>query len=222
MHAVKFIDIAPVTHNVRRYRVERPAGYNFKVGQATEAALDLDGWRDEKRPFTFTGMEDDPYLEFTIKSYDEHDGVTKKLGIAHEGDTLLIDDPWVTMPYHGPGTFIAGGAGITPMLAVLRDLYNKDQLGGHRLIYSNNGARDIILREELEVMTMKGLDLMLTVTNDQMPGLLHERLDRRFFEQHIDDFTGWFYLCGPDNMTADMATALHALGADEERIVIAG
>lgn len=222
MHTVKFLDIVPVTHNVRRYRFERPAGYTFNAGQATEAAIDLDGWRDEKRPFTFTGLEDDPYLEFTIKTYESHDGVTKRIGLANPGDTLLIDDPWVTMPYHGPGTFVAGGAGITPLLAVLRMLAADEALAGNRLIFSNTKAHDVILREELEVMSMKGLDLMLTVTDENVAGLMHERLDRHFFEQHIEDFSGWFYLCGPDKMTADMSTALVSLGADPDKVIIAG
>ncbi len=220
MHRVKITDIKQITHNVRRYRLERPEGYSFKDGEATEMALDRDGWRDNKHPFTFTGLAEDPYLEFTIKSYPEHDGMTKRLGEMEVGETLLMDDPWVTMPYHGPGTFIAGGAGLTPMLAVLRRLEKDGKLEGHRLIFSNTAERDIILRDELEAM--KGLELTLTVTNEKVPGLLNERLDRRFFEKHVDDLTQWFYLCGPDPMTSTMATALVALGAKPDRVIIAG
>lgn len=220
MHKVKITDIKPLTHNVRRYRLERPDGYDFEAGQATEMALDMDGWRDEKRPFTFTGLAEDPYLEFTIKSYPAHDGVTKRIGELKVGDALLMDDPWETMPYNGPGTFIAGGAGLTPMLAVLRRLEKDGKLDGNTLIFSNETGRDIILRDELEAM--KGLKLTLTVTDEEVPGVLHERLGRRFFETHAGDLSGWFYLCGPDRMTADLATALVALGADPDKVVIAG
>jgi len=68
-HSVAILDIADVTHNVRRYTLERPEGYVFKPGQATEVSLDEEGWRDRKHPFTFTGYGDAPTLEFTIKSY---------------------------------------------------------------------------------------------------------------------------------------------------------
>ncbi len=40
MPSVKILDIADVTHNVRRYTLERPEGYAFKPGQATEVSLD--------------------------------------------------------------------------------------------------------------------------------------------------------------------------------------
>ena len=68
MPAVKILDIADVTHNVRRYTLERPEGYSFLPGQATDVSLDEDGWRDKKHPFTFTALGDAPTLEVTIKS----------------------------------------------------------------------------------------------------------------------------------------------------------
>lgn len=39
------------------------------IGQATDVAVDREGRRDEKRPFTFTLLSTDPYLEFVIKIY---------------------------------------------------------------------------------------------------------------------------------------------------------
>ena len=71
-------------------RIERPDGYAFVPGQATDVAIDQDGWRDEKRPFTFTGLRQWRDLEFTIKIYSDHDGVTSRLATLQEGDTLLI------------------------------------------------------------------------------------------------------------------------------------
>lgn len=220
MHQVRILDIADVTHNVRRYRLERPEGYDFVAGQATEAAIDHDGWRDEKRPFTFTGLSEDPFLEFTIKSYKDHDGVTNHLGRMEVGEPLLIDDPWETIPYKGPGTFIAGGAGITPFLALLRWLAREDKMPGHRLIFSNTREEDIILRDELA--GMKGLDLILTVTGETVDGLLNERIDADFLKRHVPDVSGTFYLCGPDPMTGAIKDALVAQGADPDKVIIAG
>ncbi len=34
MTSVKILDIADVTHNVRRYTLEKPEGFSFKPGQA--------------------------------------------------------------------------------------------------------------------------------------------------------------------------------------------
>jgi len=58
-HSLTITSIQSVTHNVRQYRLEKPEGFHFEAGQATEVSIDKDGWRDEKRPFTFTCLNDD-------------------------------------------------------------------------------------------------------------------------------------------------------------------
>ena len=48
--------IKNVTHNVRQYRVQKPENYEFVPGQATEVSINKEGWKEEKRPFTFTSL----------------------------------------------------------------------------------------------------------------------------------------------------------------------
>ncbi|HEY8970922.1 MAG TPA: flavodoxin reductase, partial [Puia sp.] len=76
---VKILSIRNVTHDVRSYQIEKPHGYRFEPGQATEISINKDRWKEERRPFTFTSLNEWPYLEFTIKSYHDHDGVTHEL-----------------------------------------------------------------------------------------------------------------------------------------------
>src|SRR5690349_8505484 len=108
-HIVKIIDIKAVTWNVRSYTVERPVGYTFHSGQATEVSINKPEWKDEKRPFTFTSLNTWTTLEFTIKSYHDHLGVTDQLWNLQPGDELIIRDVWGAITYQGKGTFIAGG-----------------------------------------------------------------------------------------------------------------
>ena len=216
-HRVRITGVEDVTHDVRRFSFERPAGFVFEPGQATDVAIDRDGWRDEKRPFTFTGLKDWDHLEFTIKIYPDHGGVTNQLGGLKKGDALLIEDPWGTIRYKGRGTFIAGGAGVTPFIAILRQLHKDGQLAGHRLIASNRKAEDIILREEFEAMD--GLEVTWTVTDEPgAKGVLHERIDEAFLKRHVHDISQNFYLCGPDPMVADLKAALGGLGAKAEAL----
>ena len=217
-HSVKILDIAEITHNVRRYRLERPAGYDFKPGQATDVSLDEDGWRDNKHPFTFTALADAPYLEFTIKSYFNTggDGVTERLYGYEAGQSLIIRDVWGTITYKGPGTFIAGGAGVTPFIAILRDLHHSRKIPGHTLIASNRTEADIILRDEFEAIG--GLTTLWTVTGDKASSLLRERIDAAFLKRHVKDFAQNFYLCGPDEMVKDLRGTLKDLGANVENL----
>ena len=216
-HKVRILDTGEVTHNVRRFMIERPAGFSFEPGQATEVAIDRDGWRDEKRPFTFTNLQDRDYLEFTIKIYSDHDGVTKQLGGLAAGDGLIIDDAWGTIQYKGRGTFIAGGAGVTPFIAILRDLADRGDVAGHTLVFSNKTERDIILRDEW--LAMEGLDCLFVVTDEPPSTLPHGPIDKAFLRDNISDFGQRFYVCGPDGMVDDIKGALGELGAKADALV---
>lgn len=210
--SVAILKTEMITHNVRHYRVEKPKNFHFGPGQATEVSIDKDGWRDEKRPFTFTSLQNDDTLEFTIKSYRDHPGVTNALWGLEAGDRLLLRDVWGTIQYKGVGTFIAGGAGVTPFIAILRHLHARGGLAGNRLIVSNQTEKDIILRDEFEAMA--GLETLWTVTSDPKSPLLQERIDADFLRRHVGRFDGRFYLCGPDAMVSQLREALEQLGAD--------
>lgn len=216
-HRVKILEAGYVTHDVRRFRVERPAGYVFVPGQATDVSIDRDGWRGEKRPFTFTGLRQWPDLEFTIKIYSDHDGVTNKLGSLQEGDALLIGDAWGTIEYKGIGTFIAGGAGITPFIAILRDLADRREVSGNRLIFSNRTEADIVLRKTWEAMP--GLEHLFVVTREKEGRFPAGPVDADFLRRNVADFSQHFYVCGPDRMVADVNAALNALGANPDSLV---
>ena len=213
---VKVLSTAEVTHDVRRLRVEKPKGYEFVPGQATDVAIDKEGWRDEQRPFTFTSLNEWPELEFTIKIYPDHDGVTRQIGLLSPGDQLIIDEPWGAIRYKGRGCFIAGGAGITPFIAIIRNLKQQKQLDGNRLIFSNKSEKDIILRDEFE--NASGLECVFTVTDQSESTLAHGTIDQKFLKRTIQDFTQQFYVCGPDQMVNDVTRQLSALGAKADTL----
>ena len=55
-YTVKVFEIFHVTHDVKGFRLLKPEYYSFDPGQATELAINKPGWREEKRPFTFTNL----------------------------------------------------------------------------------------------------------------------------------------------------------------------
>ncbi|MDZ7635068.1 MAG: FAD-binding oxidoreductase [Bacteroidales bacterium] len=148
-HIVKIISTGSLTHDVKVFRVEKPAGYSFTPGQATDVSVNTPELKNKKRPFTFTGLNHDPYLEFIIKIYTAHKGVTNEIDKLEPGDELIIRNAWGAISYKGPGIFIAGGAGITPFVSIFRDLKTKNQLRSNRLIFANKTKADIIMEEEL-------------------------------------------------------------------------
>lgn len=217
-HSVEILKTEPVTHDVRRIVVAKPEGYEFTPGHATDVAVAREGWRDEQRPFTFTSRNEWPELEFTIKVYRDHDGVTEQIGGIEPGERLIIDDPWGAIEYKGPGCFIAGGAGVTPFIAILREQQAKGALAGNTLIFSNKSERDIILRDEFEAMD--GLDCLFTVTDEPASPLARGLIDKAFLERHVTDFSQPFYVCGPPKMIEAVTDALKELGADPDSVVL--
>jgi ferredoxin-NADP reductase len=216
-HTLKILSIFPVTHDVHCIRFEKPEGYTFTPGQATDVSINKEGWKDEKRPFTFTCLNEDPYLEFTIKSYNDHDGVTNQIGQLKAGDELIIDDPWGAIEYKGPGYFIAGGAGITPFIAILRQLKKDDQLAGNKLFFSNKTRKDIIYEQELK--SMLGDDALYTLTEVKDNAYLNDHIDAAFFDKHVQDYGKQFYICGPDAMVAAISEIVTAKGADPNAVI---
>lgn len=217
-HKLTLQAIEPVTHDTNHLLFDRPEGYDFAPGQATDFALDRDGWRDEQRPFTFTGLREADQLEFVIKSYPEHDGVTEQIAGLRPGDSVLIGDPWGAIEDRGPGVFIAGGAGITPFIGILRNRVAREgEAGGATLLFSNSLEKDIILRDEWQ--GMPGLREVFTLTGETAKGLYSRRIDADFLGEIIHDWDQTFYVCGPPEMEESVVAALKEKGVPKGRIV---
>ncbi len=216
-YIVKILDIKQVTHDVKRFRVEKPSGYSFHPGQATELSVNRPGWSAEKRPFTFTCLTEDPYLEFTIKRYPERHGVTDLLHQLRPGDEVILRDVWGAIEYKGPGCFIAGGAGITPFLAIFRQLDHEKKATGNTLFFSNKTAADVIEEEQLH--TILGQNAVFILSQEKKDEYLHGHIDGDFLRRNISDFHQPFYICGPDPMIHEISGLLTEMGASPETLV---
>ena len=104
-HIVKVLEARFITYDVKLFKVEKPEGYNFIPGQATVISINLPEWKEEIRPFSFTNLRDAKYLEFMVKIYKEHNGVTKMMGKINAGDELIIHDVFGAIHYEKPGVF---------------------------------------------------------------------------------------------------------------------
>jgi ferredoxin-NADP reductase len=217
-HIVKIIRTEQVTHDVKRFQVERPEGYSFIPGQATEVSLNTPEFRNKKRPFTFTGLISDAYLEFTIKIYPSHKGVTNELGKLNPGNELIIRDPWGAISYKGRGVFIAGGAGITPFISIFRDLRVKNEIAGNTLIFANKTKADIIMENEFKKLA--GLEFINILSDEQAEGYYHGMISEDFLKRNISDFSQKFYLCGPPPMMSAVKKQLANLGVGKNSIVL--
>ncbi|SHM26746.1 flavodoxin reductase [Mucilaginibacter sp. OK098] len=216
-HVVKVINTAFVTHNVKRFTLQKPVGYTFISGQATDVSINKPGLEDELRPFTFTCLNSDDHLEFTIKIYKGHNGITEKLLDVNAGDELIVHEVFGAINFKGPGLFIAGGAGLTPFISILRQLKKDNRLAGNKLLFANHTEDDIIIKDELnEMLDGNHIDII----SEPKSGKPGKRIDKDLLKQHLMETGNYYYICGPDPFVAQIKDDLVDLGVPKEQIVI--
>lgn len=219
-HTVKILKIEKITHDVLHLVTEKPRDIDFVAGQAADVSINKTGWEKEIRPFTFTSLPGDPHLEFTIKTYPSHNGVTGQLLTLAPGDSLLIHGVFGDIHYRGEGIFIAGGAGITPFIAILKDLEKNNAIGNNKLLFANKTKDDIILEDTFT--RLLGGNFINVLSDEVRTEYAHGYITADLIRKYADANTKYYYLCGPDPMMDAVGNHLTALGIDETHIVKEG
>ena len=214
---VKIISIEPITHDVLRIVAEKPANLMFNAGQAVDISINKQGWEKELRAFTFTSLPNDEYIEFTIKTYPSHNGVTQQLLSLTKGDELIIHDVFGDIAYKGEGIFIAGGAGVTPFIAILKQLERENKIGNNKLIFANKTKADIILEGKFNKLL--GKNFINILSDEEYTGYEHGYISKELIKKHTQGSTPYFYLCGPEPMMQAVEKHLTSLGVADSFVV---
>src|ERR1035437_6217838 len=197
-YIVKITAIGKVTHDTLKIVTEKPQQYIFTPGQATEISINKNDWRDEKRPFTFTCLPGNDYLEFTIKTYPSHKSVTNELLQLKKDDELILHDVFGAIAYKGEGVFIAGGAGVTPFISIFRYLQSKNEIGNNKLIFANKTKADIILEQEFKKLL--GKNFINILSDENVDGYAFGQITEGFIKANSGGLDKIFYICGPPPM----------------------
>ncbi|WP_324753334.1 FAD-binding oxidoreductase [Roseovarius sp. Pro17] len=209
-------EIEPVTRDTHHLIFDRPDAFEYAPGQGVELHLLKDGWEKKGRPFTPVTLPNEPTLEFIIKSYPDHHGVTEQIAKMEPGDEVKMKGPFGAIADKGPGVFIAGGAGVTPMIAILRQrLHEHGTLAGSTLVFANKTEADIIWRDKFEAM--EGLKTAFVV-DEAGASVPQQRIDRDYLRQFVEP-DSHYYLCGPPPMMGAVREALHDLGVEDTQII---
>ena len=216
-YIVKIKSVKKVTHDVLQIVTEKPPTYTFIPGQATDISINNNEWKEEKRPFTFTCLPENDYIEFTIKTYPSHQSVTNKLLQLTKDDELILHDVFGAISYKGEGVFIAGGAGVTPFISIFRYLHSQNETGNNKLIFANKTKADIILEEEFK--TLLGENFINVLSDEKVDGYANGYITEDFLKANIGDLNKNFYVCGPPPMMDAVEKMLANLHVDEKFII---
>jgi hypothetical protein len=146
-HTVKILATEMLNHNVKRFTTERPQGLNYTPGQAV--LVESPEMKVGKRPFTFTGLLTAPELEFTIKLYHDHHGVTDHLTDYKPGDTLKFGNPWGGHQISRNGNLYGRRRRYHAVFRYSEKLHKGGRLDGNALWFSNKRVKDIFPRKRM-------------------------------------------------------------------------
>jgi predicted ferric reductase len=179
--------------------------------------LDGPGW-SRANPYSLSAPPESGTLRITVK--DLGDGSSRAARLR-PGTRVLLEGPYGRFTGEdykgGPVTMFACGVGVTPFLALLGNLPYRP--GEATLVYRARSARDLAFRSELDwyathrgvrVLPMLGRrgsgwaprDLGRPTVADVVPGIARHRV----------------YICGPDEWSAEVRTAVLAAGVPPERV----
>ncbi len=167
----------------------------------------------------------DGHLEFLIKVHadgrwgDDFD-------VPRRGDSLDVKGPAgrFVLPDHADEArflFIAGGTGIAPLRAMIRQAVLTGRTARMRLLYSARTPADFSYARELRGMARRReIELTLTATRET-PARWRGSRGRITADQLrplIDDRATLCFVCGPAAMVEDVPRALADLGIARSRI----
>jgi ferredoxin-NADP reductase/DMSO/TMAO reductase YedYZ heme-binding membrane subunit len=219
------------TPEVRTFRFVAPSGttlpFQHLPGQFLTLRLNLDG-RDVRRSYTIASSPTrTAYCELTIKR-EEQGLVSRYLhDIVREGATFHVSAPTGRFTFTGTEAreivMIAGGVGITPIMAKIRYLTDIAWPGKIHVVYSVKTERDIIFRSELEELQRRfpNLDVDITVTREASVEWTGKRgrISAAMLKSIVPDIAqSRVHLCGPTEMVAPLKKALRELGVADEQM----
>jgi propane monooxygenase reductase component len=207
--------VEPLTSDIWRLRLKPSEPLEYKPGQYVDITIP---GTDEHRSFSMAGTEPDA-LEFMIKRYDggRFSGL---LGDLEPGDELAVTGPYgvFTLRPSSPRRllFIGGGAGMAPILSLLRSLRESDSAREAIYYYGARTEADLFGLEELGGLPGTFVPACSEDSNGWRGerGLITEVVSR--LEGDIAEVDA--YVCGPPPMVEAAIALLEAKGVPEAHI----
>lgn len=222
------------TPDVRTFRLMLPDGgelpFAHQPGQYLNLALMIDGKR-VKRSYTIASSPTRAqYCELTVKRTASGFGSWHLHDHIRAGSTLSVSAPAGRFVFTGAEAdrviLIAGGVGITPLMAIIRYLTDRCWPGQIYLLFAARTESDLIFAEELSYLERRFSNLHVCRTLSRpaaSPGAETEgrrgAITRAVLERFVPDIAkGPVYLCGPDGMMTATRALLLELGLAEAQL----
>ncbi len=217
-------DVEHLSADVARFRFETPEPVAFRPGQY--AILEVEpGLR---RCYSMANLPGGTTLEFIAKRYPGGSGSTRLFELP-VGVQIPVEAPYGDMwlrPLDRPAVLIAGGTGISAILAMVRELAEKgaDAQGpgaGVTVVYGAAHPGDLVCWDELAALVagLDGAELVGTLLHPPpgwsgLEGVVTDALTPRLPDMGSSEV----YLAGPPRMVDAVTDLVKASGLGLDRL----
>jgi ferredoxin-NADP reductase len=218
-------DIVAETHRVKSFTLEPVNWTGHLPGQHIDIRLTAEDGYQAQRSYSIASPPEDKLLTVTVERVTNGEVSPYLLDELRVGDRLELRGPIARHFIWTSGSsdslcLVAGGTGITPLMAMLRHRDRSSCRTAAILIYSARSRADIVYREELNEMARNdaNLGVIYTLTREQAkdwPG--HRgRIDRTLLAANCfpPAQNPAIYVCGPTAFVESVSGLLVELGYD--------
>ncbi|MEO6775990.1 MAG: ferric reductase-like transmembrane domain-containing protein [Kofleriaceae bacterium] len=225
------------TPDVKTFRFVRPDGgrlpFEHTAGQYINLKLTIDGKRVNRSYTIASSPTRNAYCEISVKRASHGYGSKHLHDTWQEGQLVQVSAPAGKFYFAGHEAdevvLIAGGIGITPMMAVVRSLTDRGWPGAMYLVFSVRTQADVVFAHELADLQVRhpNLHLHVTLTNDPDGAWTGARgqITKELLSAAIPDLAQGssgrrrrVMLCGPDPMMTAMRALLVGIGVADADI----
>ena len=214
------------TPRTRSLDLDVPGWPGHQAGQHLDVRLTAADGYQAARSYSIASAPGDGTVGITVERIDDGEVSPYLCDELRDGDELEVRGPlggyFVWEPASGgPLLLVAGGSGIVPLRAMLRQRAATGSRVPARLLYSSRSLADVIYREELDRLGA-GVEVFHTLTRSPPPGWTGHR--RRIDAELLAE-VAWpaaerplAYVCGPTRLVEAVASGLVGLGYEPARV----
>jgi ferredoxin-NADP reductase len=218
------------TPEVSSYTLHLPNWRAHRAGQHYDVRLTAaDGYQAQRSYSIASPPSRTGEVDLTIEKIADGEVSPYFHDIVEVGDMVEVRGPiggyFVWEPaLGGPLLLVAGGSGVVPLMAMLRERASAELKPPTVLLYSSRTFDDVIYRDELAVLASDdaGLRIIQTLTRSQPAGWAgyDRRIDRPMLTEAIAAAGAQplAYLCGPTLLVEAAANGLVELGVPPARV----
>jgi ferredoxin-NADP reductase len=222
-------DIVAETPRVKSFVLQPLNWTGHLSGQHLDVRLTAEDGYQAQRSYSIASPPEDKLLTVTVERVKDGEVSPYLLDELRVGDWLELRGPiarhfvW-TNGSNAPLCLIAGGTGITPLMAMLRHRDRSSSRIPTVLIYSSRSLAAIVYREELDGMSRSdgNLNVLYVLTREQPTDWTghRERIDRTLLATNCfpPAQNPAIYVCGPTTFVESVSSFLVELGFDPLRI----